>query len=802
MTDQPTFGELLRKHRRAVQCSQEDLAERAGLSVGAVAALEQGVRRAPYRDTVLALADALGLSGLARDQFEESAARARRRSRPPSSGLPPSLTSFIERNEVDELKALVADHRLITITGSGGVGKTRIAVEVARRIEPLYDDTLFVDLLPIRDGIQVTTQVAAEINTQVEGEDGLSAIVHHLRPRRALLVIDNCEHVVADAAAVILTLLRRCPSLTVLATSREPLALSAELSYRLPSMDARTASELFVTRALATDRTWSVDAQRLSAVAEICKGLDGIPLAIELAASRISTLGLEALRNRLKGGLSLTGSRDLPSRHQTMSATIAWSYDLLSEPERMLFRRSSVALGSFTLESAEEICADDTLPVAIIADTLARLVQKCLINVEHVDTSARFRFLESIRAFGQERLSESGEYDATMLRALAWLERKSALLLRGFLPQSIMEHRVELENVRGAVRWAQLSGDYSTIVSAAKILIGFSRVYTWSTRQSEARTLGLKVLDRLKEDEDPEVVARLIGCLSTVITGAERMVLLPRAIPLLKQTEQLDRAAYLHAKLAEIECSRENAVAAHDHVAKAEALLTTKEFRRSRNGLVTAMTCAYVCSLLRDFDKARAWLAQTEIPSGDTQELEAQIVLAEVEFREGSTERAAQISKTSVANLDSYPDDVHLAIMVFGNYARYLLHLGAEDVAEDALRVSLRRAVDLRDFGYLYVTSSLARHAAALAARTGRAELAARLLGACDATDQLNGRPSMKDALADDLAATSISAQLSRQRAKMLRAQGADEDLYELLEEFLAQPAAADSARPSATSSA
>jgi predicted ATPase/DNA-binding XRE family transcriptional regulator len=802
MATERTFGDLLREHRRRAEYSQEALAERAGLSVGAIAALEQGVRRAPYRDTVLALADALGISGVARDQFEETATRARRRSRASSTSLPVSLTPFVERNEVDELKALVADHRLITITGSGGVGKTRIAIEVARRIEALYDETLFVDLLPIRDGIQVTTQIAAEISTPVEGEDGLAAIVHHLRPRRALLVIDNCEHVVADAAAVIVTLLRRCPSLTVLATSRESLALSAELSYRLPSMDARAASELFVTRAQASDRTWSVDAQRLSIVAEICKELDGIPLAIELAASRISTLGIEALGNRLKGGLSLTGSRDLPLRHQTMAATIAWSYDLLSAPERVVFRQSSVAMTSFTLESAEEILADDNLPAGVIADTLSRLVQKCLINVEHVGTSTRFRFLESIRAFARERLSESGEYDATMLRAMAWLERKSTLLLRGFLPRSIVEHRVELENVRGAVRWATLRGDYSAIVSAAKILIGFSRVYTWSTRQSEARMLGLDVLDRLKEDEDPEVVARLICCLSTVITGAERMVLLPRAIPLLKQTGHLDRAAYLHAKLAEIECSRGNSLAAQEHVAKAEALLTTRELRCSRNGLVTALTCAYVCSLLRDFDKARAWLAQTEIPDGDTQELEAQIVLAEVEFREGSTERACQISKTSVANLASYPDDVHLTIMVFGNYARYLLHLGAESEAEDALRVSLRRAVDIRDFGFLYVTSSLARHAAALAARTSRAHLASRLLGACDAIDQLNGRPSLKDALAEDLATKSISAQLSQQRAEVLRAQGADEDLYELLEEFLAQPAAADSARPSATSSA
>ena len=610
----PNFGELLREYRRAAGYSQETLAERAGLSVGAIAALEQGVRRAPHRDTVDTISDALTMPESTRRQFEDAAARARTRQRRDDSKLPASLTSFIERNEVNELQALLAEHRLLTITGSGGVGKTRVAIEVARRTEHLYDETWFVDLLPVRDGNLIGSRIAARLNVQVRGDDSLSEIAHHLRSRRVLLVIDNCEHVVADAASVIGNLLQRCASLIVLATSRETLTLSAELSYRLPCMDTRTASQLFVARAQASDRTWSVDAQRLAIVAEICNELDGIPLAIELAASRLSTLGIEALRNRLRGGVSLTGNRDLPLRHQTMTATIAWSYDLLSEPERLLFRRSSIVMGSFTLEWAEEICADDSLPAGVIADTLSRLVEKSLINVEHVGRSTRYRFLESIRIFAQQRLSECGDLEGTMLRDIAWLEQKAAVLRETPSTELVMEHRVELDNVHAAIRWAQLSADYSTIVSAAKILIGFSRVYSWSTRQPEARILGLDTLKRLNENEDPELVARLIYSLATHITGTERMALAPRAIPLLKQTGQLDRAAFLHAKLAEIECNRENFDSAEGHVTEAEALLSTNQLKRSRSGLVTAMTCAYVCSLLQDFDRARKLLSA----GGDT----------------------------------------------------------------------------------------------------------------------------------------------------------------------------------------
>ncbi len=420
------------------------------------------------------------MSEPARKQFEEAVARARGRQPRNVSVIPPSLTSFIDRNEVDELKGLVAEHRLLTITGSPGIGKTRIAIEVARRIEDSYDETWFVDLLPIRDRDLVASQIALRLNVPVEGDDGLSGIIHHLRSRHSLVVIDNCEHVIADAAAVVEKLLPQCPLLTVLATSREALAHSAELVYRLPAMDSQTASDLFLARALQVDPTWSVDVERLAVVADICKMLDGIPLAIELAASRVASLGLVVLRNRLKGGITLTGSRDLPLHHQTMTATIAWSYDLLADAEAQLFRRLSVLVGGFTMELAESVGHGPALPVEAVVDVLSHLVQKSLVNVNHRETSTRYGFLESIRTFALQRLAEAGEHEKdgiveeTMLRLMDWLSEQ-ATILKSATPASVLtELRKELDNVAAAISWATSTGDDPAILAASRLFTGVS----------------------------------------------------------------------------------------------------------------------------------------------------------------------------------------------------------------------------------------------------------------------------------------------------------------------------------------
>jgi len=419
-----SFGDLLRRYRTAAGLSQEALAERSGLSEGAVQSLEQGLRRAPYRHTVRALADALNVPESQAIKLEELAARARLRRRATQAPLPTTLTSFVDRSDVDELVALLRERRLITLTGCGGVGKTRIAIEVARRCANYYDVVDFLDLLPLRDGALVQSRMLTRMHSQ-----------------RTLLVIDNCEHLVSETAAAVVHLLTIRPT-TVLATSREPLGVAGELTYRLPSMDPETATKLFVMRARDVDRSWTADGTRLAMAEEICRKLDGIPLAIELAASRLPTLGLDGVRAQLAEGLVLTGGPDLPLRHRTMRATIAWSYDLLGDRERRIFRRLSVFGGAFTLGAAQEVSEDETLSSADILEQLALLVQKSLLNATHVDTGTHYRFIDAIRAFAGERLAESGERDRVFAKLAARRERCATQTRAGIAPLSHSRPRV------------------------------------------------------------------------------------------------------------------------------------------------------------------------------------------------------------------------------------------------------------------------------------------------------------------------------------------------------------------------
>jgi predicted ATPase/DNA-binding XRE family transcriptional regulator len=519
------FAELLRKHRRAAGYSQEALAERSRLSARAIAALEQGNRRAPYRDTVTALGNALRLSPNERADLEEAAATARGRPRQPPPRVPPSLTSFIDRTEVAEISALLTKHRLLTITGCGGVGKTRIALEVTRRLEHPRHQIWFVDLLPLRDKKQLIAHAAARLNVQVDGELDETAIAQHLRPHRTLLVLDNSEHIIVELAALVGFLLRECPLLTVLVTSREPLGHSAEFKFQLLPMDESTALDLFLARAKAADRTISFNAARLAVVAEICEDLDRIPLAIELAASRVSALGFDELRKRLKSGFVFIGGRDLPARHQTMSATISASFELLTDVDRLLLGRLSVFIDGFNLSMAEAVCADPLLPVDGVADGVLRLVQKSLIERELVATSTRYRFLESIRSFAWQRLSEQTEVNGAMLRLLGWFVEEARSLSQHQSLELIDRCGVELNNLAATINWAITMGHAETIVAAAWAFVGFRSVYTGTGRHGEMRMLGLTLLEKLQYGERCESIGPRENAAALISDDAPRPML-------------------------------------------------------------------------------------------------------------------------------------------------------------------------------------------------------------------------------------------------------------------------------------
>jgi predicted ATPase len=354
--------------------------------------------------------------------------------------LPASTGSFIGRaRELDELAALLGGTRLLTLAGTGGVGKTRLALELARAAEPAYDGgAALVELAAVTDARLVPDAIAGALDVRpLTGQALADAIVDFLEPRSLLLVLDNCEHLLGATAGLVDRLLRSAAQLTILATSREPLRVPGEIVFRVPSLDIPDpehalepdqligfeAVQLFVERAQAVAPGFELDDDNAADVARICFRLDGLPLAVELAAGRLGALGPAAIAERLGDRFRVLSARShaAPTRQQTLTATLEWSHELLAEDERTLFRRLSVFSGGFDLEAAEAVCADADLETATLADVLARLVEKSLVTAGEASTrDRRYRLLETVRLYARERLDESGERGAFAERQARW----------------------------------------------------------------------------------------------------------------------------------------------------------------------------------------------------------------------------------------------------------------------------------------------------------------------------------------------------------------------------------------------
>ncbi|MDX3105834.1 BTAD domain-containing putative transcriptional regulator [Nonomuraea angiospora] len=348
----------------------------------------------------------------------------------PVTNLPAPVSKLIGRDEaLAEVCALVGDERLVTLTGSGGVGKTRLALEAANRLVDGFADGAWLVALDqaSRSPVEAVT-AALDIREDAASADPLGPLAAALRARRMLLVLDNCEHVVEQVAELAEALLRACPDLRILATSREPLAVAGEVLWSVPPLDvpgsadlavmARSdAVRLFVTRAAASARGFALDARNAAAVAQLCRRLDGIPLALELAATRVRALGVQGVVARLDDRFKLlaSGQRGAPARQQTLTAVIGWSWELLSEDERRVLRRLAVHADGCTLEAAESVC---DAPELDVLDLLARLVDRSLVVVVEAPAGVRYRLLESVSEYCRARLSEAGELDRVRLAHL------------------------------------------------------------------------------------------------------------------------------------------------------------------------------------------------------------------------------------------------------------------------------------------------------------------------------------------------------------------------------------------------
>jgi non-specific serine/threonine protein kinase len=395
------------------------------------------------------------------------------------NNLPVQLTSFVGRErETAQIRQLLADTRLLTLTGLGGSGKTRLALQVASTLLDEYPAGVYmVGFAALTDPALVPQAVAVTLGIREQSDLFLvTAITEHLRTDKLLLIFDNCEHLLEACASLAYTLLSACPHLQIMATSREPLGITGELVWRVPPLSAPDpdrpptpeeltnyeAVRLFVERARFKRSSFDITPATTPAIAYLCAQLGGLPLAIEMAAARISVLSVEQIAARLDDSLRLltTGSRTALPRQHSLDATMAWSYNLLTDPERHLMRTLSVFAGSFTLESAHAVSANQDEYVTL--DLLTRLVDRSLLNVEERGGEARYRMLEPVRQYAFEKAAQAGEVETLRRRHLTWyleLARRAANEYRG-PDQARWYDRIEAEhdNLRAALQWSLSDG--------------------------------------------------------------------------------------------------------------------------------------------------------------------------------------------------------------------------------------------------------------------------------------------------------------------------------------------------------
>jgi predicted ATPase len=518
------------------------------MSTQGIGALERGDRRTPQRETLSLLIEALELGPEQRADFEAAAARksalSLERDRdtpwlhavPPPHPLPLSLTSFVGRErEVAEIVDLVREHRLVTLTGPGGIGKTRAVLDAARVLSDEFpSDVRFVELATLGDAGLVVDAMVASLNLgETRNRAPFDTLLAHLEQRRVVLVVDNCEHLVAEVARTVEPLLRACAQLKILATSREPLRVPGERVYRLPALpgppleacDGLTATQaaafpsirLFAERATSFDRSFALDDSRAPVIAEICALVEGIPLAIELAAARVTALSLPALAVNLRRHLTSLGggARLAQSRQQTMRAAIDWSYDLLDDHERELFATLAIFAGGCTIDAAARVAfvdGDEDAAYVRVFDVLSSLVDKSLVVADVGGDVSRYRMLEPFRQYARERLVASGELALVSRRhAAAFLQAAEdfaqAARLRPARPRQLarrtgmVPHRAQ-RRCDGAAHRVESAHALERVCRAGRSALGARRTRS-GRRADAARACGAPGTYRCDAQREP-----------------------------------------------------------------------------------------------------------------------------------------------------------------------------------------------------------------------------------------------------------------------------------------------------------
>jgi predicted ATPase/class 3 adenylate cyclase len=452
--------------------------------------------------------------------------------------LPASLDRFIGRqHDLDAIRALLEKGRLVTLTGAGGSGKTRLALEVARATGAEHGDGVWlVDLAAIDDENLVAEVTMDALGLRASNVAAREVLRSHLSGRDALLILDNCEHVLGGAATLIAELLAACPRMCVLATSRETLRVAGEAEFTVEGLEREEAVELFVERSPGQRRIDDADA-----IERICAALDRMPLAIELAAAKLRVLAPAELADRLDDqlGVLARGRRTAPERQRTLRATLDWSYDLLDEDERVVFRRLGIFAGGFTPDAAEQVVVDDQIPRGRVIDLLEQLIERSLLTRVPGGLGARFRLLEPVRQYAAERLGAAGERDALDQRHLDWVRHFARQAFWDFFVaqrESTIRIGEEHPNICQALEFAIGNRDG---VTAAKIIDALG--YPWRTAgQPDARLWCERVLAAVPADA-PAVVRA--GALLATAMMLQDALQYDTAVSLLLEARELYRSA-------------------------------------------------------------------------------------------------------------------------------------------------------------------------------------------------------------------------------------------------------------------
>ena len=636
-----------------------------------------------------------------------------------ANNLPLQMTSFLGReNETTEITDLLGTNRLVTLVGSGGIGKTRTSLQVAANLlDGSGSGVWFIELAPLVSGDYIPAAIAQALGLSLPPEgDALAHLVKTLKSWCTLLVFDNCEHLIDGSAKTIAALLRGCPKVSVLASSRQRLGVTGEATYRLPSLavgaagtDGLSATDaaavpavaLFVERAISADHRFALTDENASTIAEICRRLDGIPLAIELAAARVKILSPRQLHDRLDVRFRVLtgGSRDVLPRQKTLRALIDWSHDLLDDRERMLFHRLGIFVNGFTLEAAAAVATSDELDELDLFDMLASLVDKSLVLAESAGDALRYRMLESTRAYAREKLDASAGSQERALRHLLHLRNRFVgereLVYRTGRGEPIGQlAAMELEDLRAALDWGVANDE---VVLASELLAAIGTSWRVVALVGEGyKRLG-HTTDLLRDDAGATLRSKLFGARSAFAQDFGRIT---ESYDFVAEAVRLGRISGNRTTLANALLMQAGSLwkvgrfdDAANEIAEAEAMISSED---RYLGLLALESKAMLARVRGDFEIAarlvREYRDKQRALGNQMVAISAGGNLAEIEHGLGKTERAAVIAQESLVELRSSPFRVeNMAANLSCNLVGYLAALGRLPEARTTAREHLRR---------------------------------------------------------------------------------------------------------------